>query len=73
MPDPNDREWLRLAAEAVQAKIPDNHAFILLVAPYGSGGMLRYTATMDRSDAINVMKEFLINAGASEDWLKHIK
>lgn len=73
MNNPNDREWLQLAAEAVQSKIPDNHGFILFVAPYGPDGTLRYTATMRRDDAINVLKEFLIKAGAGEDWLNHIK
>lgn len=70
-----DREYLKEAARAVDAKLPDNHGFILLVAPYGENpdNRLTYIASMQREDAINVMKEFLLKAGASEDWMKHIK
>lgn len=70
-----DKEYLKEAARAVEAKLPDNHGFILLVAPFGSGpnNRLAYIASMQREDAINVMKEFLLKAGAAEDWMRHIK
>lgn len=73
MSNPNDKEWLREAANALQAKLPDNHGFLLLAAPYGDDGRLYYCASMERADAINLLKEFLLKAGASEDWMKHIK
>jgi len=70
-----DREYLKEAARAVEAKLPDNHGFILLVAPFGEGenNRLTYISSMHREDAINLLKEWLLKAGASEDWMKHIK
>lgn len=70
-----DKEFLKLAAQAVEAKLPDNHGFILLVTPYGEGdnNRLAYISSMQREDAINVLKEWLIKCGAAEDWMKHIK
>lgn len=69
-----DKEYLKLAAQAVEAKLPDNHGFILLVAPYGDGdnNRLSYISSMRREDAINVLKEWLIKCGAAEDWMKHL-
>ena len=70
-----DREYLKEAARAVEAKLPDNHGFLLLVAPFGEGtdNRLTYISSMRREDAINVLKEFLLKCGAAEDWMKHIK
>lgn len=70
-----DKTYLKLAAQAAEAKLPDNHGFILLVAPYGEGdnNRLSYISSMRRDDAINVLKEFLIKCGAAEDWMQHIK
>jgi len=69
-----DKEYLKLAAEAVNAKLPDNHGFILLVAPFGEAenSKLVYISTMRREDAINVLKEWLIKASGEEEWMKHI-
>jgi hypothetical protein len=61
------------------ATLPDNHGFILMVVPYGSGeGRLEYLSNLKREDAINLLKEFLIKeflikCGAEEDWMKHIR
>jgi len=70
-----DKEYLKLAAKAVEEKLPDNHGFILLVAPFGEGenNRLAYISSMRREDAVNVMKEWLIQAGADDDWMKHLK
>lgn len=70
-----NREFLTEAAKAIDARLPDNYAFILLAAPRGNegDGRLVYTASMRREDAINVMKEFLLKCGAAEDWMRHIK
>ena len=69
-----DKEYLKLAAKAVEEKLPDNHGFILLVAPFGEGenNRLAYISSMRREDAVNAMKEWLIKAGAAEDWMKHL-
>lgn len=71
---PMTKDYLRQAAEAVHAKLPDNHDFLLIAAPYGDGeGRLVYTSTFQRADALNVLKEFLLRNDSSEDWMKHIK
>jgi hypothetical protein len=71
--NPFNKEYMRLAAQAVQAKLPDNHGFILLVSEYGENGRLYYMSTMERTCAVNVLKEFLLKGGAAEDWMKHIE
>lgn len=70
-----DKEYLKEAARAIQAKLPDNHGFLLLVAPYGEGDnhRLTYISSMERTCAIALLKEWLLKAGAAEDWMKHIK
>jgi hypothetical protein len=70
-----DREFLNEAARAIEAKLPDNHGFILLVAPYGEGENKRtvYISSMRRESAINLIKEWMIKASGPEDWMKHIK
>ena len=70
-----DKEYLKEAARAAGAKLPDNHGFILLVAPFGEGenNRLTYISSMNRADAINVLKEWLIKASGEEEWMKHIK
>jgi hypothetical protein len=67
-----DKEYLKLAAKEIEAKFPDNHGFILLVAPFGEGGRTAYISSIDRVAAVNLLKEFLIKAGAEEDWMKHL-
>lgn len=70
-----DREFLKEAARAVEAKLPDNYAFILLALPFNGEGDARvvYISNAERTDAINALKEWLLKCGASEDWMKHIK
>jgi hypothetical protein len=70
-----DREYLREMAKVLESKLPDNHGFILLAFPFGDDPNQRliYTSNARREDAINALKEFLIKAGAAEDWMKHIQ
>jgi hypothetical protein len=70
-----DKEYLKEAARTVEAKLPDNHGFILLVAPFGEGenNRLTYISSMQRADAVNLLKEWLIKASGEEEWMKHIK
>ncbi len=70
-----DREYLKEAARAVEAKLPDNHGFILLAFPFNGEGSNRlvYMSNAERTGAINVIKEWLLKCGAAEDWMKHIK
>lgn len=70
-----DKEYLRNAAEAVKAKLPDNMGFILLAFPFNGEGdnRLVYISNAQRTDALNAMKEWLLKCGAAEDWMRHIK
>jgi len=70
----NDKEYLRELARIIDSKLPDNFGFILMCFPFGDdpGQRLRYVSNADRKDVINAMKEFIIKAGASEDWMKHL-
>ncbi len=69
-----DKNYLNEIAQAIDAKLPDNHGFILLVAPFGDvDRQLTYISSMQREDAVNVLKEWLLKAGAVEDWMQHIK
>lgn len=70
-----DKEYLKEAARAVEAKLPDMHGFILLAAPVGEGDGRRlvYISNIDRDCAIAMLKEWLIQASGEEEWMKHIK
>lgn len=70
-----DKQYLREMADVLKAKLPDNHGFILLTFPFGDdpGQRYQYISNAVREDAINALKEFLLKAGAAEDWMKHIK
>lgn len=71
-----DKDYLRIMGRTLADKLPDNHGFLLLTFPFGEGGdgsRVAYISNADRVDAINVLKEFLLKAGAAEDWMKHIK
>lgn len=70
-----DREFLKEAAHAVKAKLPDNYGFILLATPLEGQGDKRlvYIANIQREDVVAMLKEWLLQAGAAEDWMRHIK
>jgi hypothetical protein len=70
-----DKNYIREMGDAVAAKLPDNHGFIVHAAPFGgdTGGRTVYTSNVVRADAIKLLKEFLFRIGESEDWMKHIK
>jgi hypothetical protein len=68
-----NKEYLQRIAGQIKAELPDGYGFFLLAAPYsGAQSRASYISNMHREDAINVMKEFLIKAGAEEDWMKHL-
>lgn len=71
----HDKEYLKKMGCTLKDQLPDNHGFILLTFPFGDdpGQRIAYMSSADRSDAINVLKEFLIKASGPEEWLKHIK
>lgn len=73
MNHPMDKDYLREMAKAVEAKLPDNHGFIVFAFPFGAGGRMFYMSNAERKDAINALKEWLIQTSGEEEWMKHIK
>lgn len=69
---PLDRNFMREISEGVKAKLPDNWGFLLLAFTFGPKGQLVYSSNARREDAIATLKEFLLKAGAAEDWMKHL-
>jgi hypothetical protein len=71
---PTDSDTMRLIAGDVKRSLPPGYGFFVLVAPFDSeDGRANYVSNMTRETALLVMKEFLLRAGAAEDWMKHIK
>lgn len=71
--NPHDKQYLRDAADAVLKLLPDHHGYIIMAVPYPGGDRrLKYISNLGRTDAIKVLKEFLISCCGEEDWLKHI-
>lgn len=59
---PLSKEYMQEAGKAIDAKLPDNHGFILLVTPYGPVGeseRTQYISTVVRADAIVLLSKFL--------------
>lgn len=60
----------------IQKMLPPSFVFLLLVTstaqPPGDA-RANYASTMTRETAIATMKEFLLKAGAAEDWMKDIE
>lgn len=70
--EPNDKEFLQLAAESVTSKLPDNWGFILFVFPIGKSGRIGYVSNARREDAVKALKEWLLKQ-SPENWLRHIE
>jgi len=69
-----DRDYLREMAKLLEAKLPDQHGFILLAFPFDrDDGRLIYISNAQRKDAVNAVKEWLIKASGEEEWMKHIQ
>lgn len=67
-----EKTYIQEAAKAVEQLLPDNHGFIVISVPLGTGGKLSYVSSMERADAIKTLKEFLFRVGEQEEWMKHI-
>jgi len=73
MPDLMRKKILEVA-ETIKKMIPSGFGFFVIVFPFGdSKGRANYTSNAKREDIIKCMKEFLIQSGHEEDWMKHIK
>jgi len=70
-----NRQLLENAAVALERELPERYGFILLAFPFDGQGDNRmvYLSNARREDAIAALKEWLLKAGAAEDWMRHIK
>lgn len=65
--------YIQLAATDLKKRLPDNHGFILLTVPTNNpNSTVRYISDLERKDAINLLKTWLIKASGEEVWMKHI-
>lgn len=48
----------------LKAMLPPDRGFVLFTANYGKGGNIAYIATVDREDAIRMVREWLRHQGA---------
>lgn len=51
-------------ARKLKAMMPPDRGFLLFTADYGRGGNLAYVSTVDRDDAIRMVREWLKKQGA---------
>jgi hypothetical protein len=49
------QEWAR----EIKGRIPPEHGFVLLVFPFGPGGITQYIANADRLDVVQAMREHI--------------
>ena len=68
-----DKQYIRDMAELLEAKLPDNHGFLLLTFEFNQPGRVQYVSNAVRADAVKTIKEFLFRIGEEEEWMKHIK
>ena len=69
---PMDREYLKLIAKEVEARLPDNHGFIVFSFPMKESGRMFYISNGQRADCIKALKEWLFQQGEKENWMEHI-
>jgi hypothetical protein len=68
------RHLMQDMGRAVRRILPHGWGFFLLTFRFGDvdDSRCNYISDAKRQDVINVMKEWLIKAGAQEDWMKHL-
>lgn len=67
------REQMQEIAKDVKKHLPEGFGFFVLVFPFNdANGRANYVSDGKREDVIKSMKEFIIKAGHSEDWMKHL-
>lgn len=67
---PEDMERL---ARLVDEFLPIGHGFIVFAFPMGDAedGRLRYVSNAKREDAVACLKEWMIQRGFDEEWMRH--
>lgn len=65
------RARLQKIARLVKAELPNKSAFILLAGPQGAGGRMEYVANIERFDALQLMRQFVVVNNTR--YMEHVK
>lgn len=52
-------EKLNTIGQSLRSSMPSGFGFVLLIASFGEGGAMFYTANCNREDVCNMMREFI--------------
>lgn len=71
---PRDKQWLQECCDLVEAKMPENYAFVVFAFPTrGGSARLFYASNGDRADIIAALKEWIAHAESEPaDHGKHV-
>lgn len=73
MSDEDDiRSSLQEMGRTIKGWFPQGWGFILLVTKYGERGTLLYTASVNRPDALQVMREFIAVNMEERNWQREM-
>lgn len=71
-----DADSLRLRLQDIGRKInkelPAGWGFTMLVASHGTNGITLYISTIERADALQVMREFIANQREERNWRREM-
>lgn len=56
----------------IKSWLPDGFGFILLVAEHGEKGTMLYTASINRADALQAMREFIAVNMEERNWQREM-
>lgn len=60
--NPDVEKRLEQIGEMLRESMPKGFGFVLLISSYGAGGSMFYTASVERQDVCNMMREFIQKA-----------
>lgn len=64
---------IKVSEDVLSEAAGERMGVIILATPFSDNTRLAYAANIRREDAINLLKEWLIQASGEEEWMKHIK
>lgn len=67
-----EEEILQNLGRQIKGQIPEGFGFILLIAQLGEKGTLLYTASVDRMDALQAMREFIAVQSEERNWQREM-
>jgi hypothetical protein len=63
--DPEMKATLNALAKVLAEALPEGWGFTLMLFSYGEGGNLFYISSAERSDVLNMLREFLQKANVN--------